>query len=100
MQIHSPSSARANGTRLPRTYFSEVSVPLVASSSEALTRACSTPTTTTGPPFGGAKDLASVGEPGCRDLDPGAEVQDLTVFESLYVDQPDLLSGRMRLVAR
>src|SRR5215212_2761325 len=41
-----------------------------------------------------------VGEPGCRDLDPCTKVQDLAVFDALYVYQPDLLSGRVRLVAR
>ena len=43
--------------------------------------------------LGDEEDSAPVGEPGCRDLDPRAEVQDLAVFEAINVDQPDLLSG-------
>jgi len=29
-----------------------------------------------------------------------AEVQDLAIFQAIYVDQPDLLSGRVPFAAR
>src|SRR5687767_14176689 len=50
--------------------------------------------------LGDEENSAPVGEPGCRDLVLWADVQDLTVFEASYVNQPDLLSGRVQIVAR
>src|SRR5215211_1387578 len=50
--------------------------------------------------LGNEEHPTPVGEPGRRDLDPRTKVHDLAVFDALYVREPDLLSGRVRLVAR
>src|SRR5215203_5842909 len=53
-----------------------------------------------GPRLHHEEDPTAVVEPGRRDLDRGAEIQDLTVFIAFYGHQPGLLPGGVQIVAR